>query len=346
MPVLLAAMLLVLIGMTGLAVDFGFGTLERRVLQNAVDAAAVTGASDLARSITPVNDVQSMATRNQAAPTTTVVCEYVDNANAVTGPCGSAPSGTTSGVRVTATNLRATYFMRVLGVPTITVSAASTARVSTWADSSSTPAGGAPYNLWGSFFMVCGYNTRLAPNGNGNGNAFGNAQNILDPSTPPTGPGPWNVLQAAIGQEYVIHDSNPNHLANCGITDGEFKGLNSSAGMFSLPTWIRDESGNRAGPVTDAIKTYAGCPSLGDVGSASLNNCVMIIPIFSTVNAKARGDWDVYAVRWLPFLIRRIDANTHYGTLLDCITLQDTSTLLAPWTKNTHGSITVVRTVQ
>ena len=55
----------------------------------------------------------------------------------------------------------------------------------------------------------------------------------------------------------------------------------------------------------------------------------------------------MYAVRWLPFLIRRVDANTHYGTLMDCITLQqDTNALLAPWTKNLHGSIATVRTVQ
>jgi hypothetical protein len=158
---------------------------------------------------------------------------------------------------------------------------------------------------------------------------------------------PWNVDPSAIGREYVIHDSNPNHVANRGISDGELKGLNASSGTFRLPDWVRDESGNRAGPVTDAIKTYGGCPSIADVSSTSLNNCVMMIPVFTTVNAKAKGDWDVYAVRWLPFLIRRVDSNTHYGTLMAAATLQqDTGSLLAPWTKNTQGAITVVRTVK
>ena len=42
MPVLLAAVLVALIGMTGLAVDFGFGTLERRVLRWRDDGARPT----------------------------------------------------------------------------------------------------------------------------------------------------------------------------------------------------------------------------------------------------------------------------------------------------------------
>jgi hypothetical protein len=51
--------------------------------------------------------------------------------------------------------------------------------------------------------------------------------------------------------------------------------------------------------------------------------------------------------RRAPHTIRRVDANTHYGTLLDAITLkQDPTMFVAPWTKNTHGQVTVVRTVQ
>ena len=343
MPVFLALALVVLFGMAGLSVDFGFGTLERRVLQNGVDAAALTGASDLVRDVNPVNDVQTVATRNQVAVTASVVCEYVDNTNAVTGSCANAASGTTSGVKVTATNIRNTFFMRVLGVPTMTVSATSIARASTWVDSSTTGGGGSPYNVWGSFFLVCGYNTALSPGGQGIGSGNWQTWSILQGNTPMTGP--WTVEPSAPGREYILHDSNPNHLANCGISDGSFKGLNSSSGLIRLPTWLANESGNRAGPVTDALKTYNACPSLGDVGSTSLDNCVMLIPVFTTINVKANGDWDVYAVRWLPFRIRRIDANTHYGTLLPSITLQDTNALVAPWTKNGKG-IAVVRTVQ
>lgn len=353
MPVLLAGMLLVLIGMAGLAIDFGFGTLERRVLQNAVDAASLTGATDLASLVSTdaatrakgmnlVNDVQTIVTRNQAAVTTSVTCEFVDNANAVTGLCADPPSNSTSGVKVTASNTRDTYFMRVLGIPTITASAQSISRVSSWAANSSSPNLNAGYDVWGSIFIVCGYDTIEAPN-EANGNKY-TPYSILD------GTSEWAEPQAvrptAYGKTFVIHESNPNRLANCGISDGEFKGLNSSSGLVHLPTWLYDESGNRAGPVTQAVKTFGGCQSISSDSDPAANNCIMIIPIFTKVNAKAKGDWDMRAVRFLPFRIIRKDANTHWGTLIDNIALQtDNATMIAPWTKNTSRTMTVVRPV-
>jgi len=353
MAVLLAAMLVVLLGMTGLAVDFAFGTLERRTLQNGVDAAALTGAADLAslastdaavraKGANLVVDVQTMVARNQVAATTSVVCELVDNANAVTGPCSDPPSNATSGVKVTATNVRDTFFMRVLGVPTMTVSAQSISRVSSWASESPNPANNSGYDVWGSFFIVCGYDTIEAPSA-ANGNRY-TPYSIL--SGTPESAEPQAVNGGAYGRTFVIHESNPNRLANCDISDGEFKGLNSSSGLARLPTWLYDESGNRAGPVSQAVKTYGGCPSVAGVGSDALHDCIMIIPIFTKVNAKARGDWDMRAVRFLPFRFIRKDANTHWGTLLDNVALQtDTATMVAPWTKNTQRTMTVVRTV-
>ena len=352
MPVLLAGMLVVLLGMTGLAVDFGFGTLERRVLQNAVDAAAQTGATDLANlaSSDPVTrakgaglvtDVQTIVSRNQAAASTTVVCDFVDNANAVTGACADPPANTASGVRVTATNVRDTYFMRVLGIPTITVSAQATARVFAWADGSTTPSQNQAYDVWGSFFIVCGYDTIEAPNAL-NGNRY-TRSSILAGS--PTDTQPQALATGAVGKTYVIHESNPNRVANCGISDGEFKGLNSSAGSVHLPTWLYDESGNRAGPVSQAVKTYGGCPSAANASDTTLHDCIMIIPIFTRVTEKARGDWDMDAVRFLPFRVIRKDSNTHWATLLEDVVIQD-ATLVAPWTKNTNRAITTVRQVQ
>jgi Flp pilus assembly protein TadG len=352
MPVLLAGMLVVMLGMAGLAVDFGFGTLERRTLQNAVDAASQTGATGLANlassdSVTRakganlVSDVQTIVSRNGAAVSTAVVCEFVDNTNAVTGPCSSPPSNSTSGVKVTATNTRGTYFMRALGVPTITASAQSTSRVYAWADGSPNPAQNQAYDIWGSFFMVCGYGTMEAPNGS-NGNRY-TPSSILAGSA--SDAQPQALAAGAVGKTYVIHDSNPNRLANCGITDGEFKGLNASSGTVQLPTWLYNESGNRAGPVSQAIKTYAGCPSAASVSDTALNDCIMIIPIYTKVNEKARGDWDMYAVRFLPFRIIRKDSNTHWATLLEDVVIQD-ATLVAPWTKNTNRAITTVRAIQ
>jgi putative Flp pilus-assembly TadE/G-like protein len=125
MAVFFAAVLFVFIGMTGLAVDYGFASLERRVLQNAVDAAATTGAGNLSRGEAVSADVNTLVGRNGVGLTATVDCQYIDNTGAVTGPCSGAASATTGGVKVTATNLRPTYFMRVFGpqYQNVTVSA-------------------------------------------------------------------------------------------------------------------------------------------------------------------------------------------------------------------------------
>src|ERR687893_2480321 len=104
MPILLAAAFTVIVGMTGLAIDFGFAVMERRQLQNAADAAALTGAIDLANRRSPTAAVTTMAGRN--ATTTGVTCEYVNDGNTTTGPCASTPAGSSSGVRVVAINTR------------------------------------------------------------------------------------------------------------------------------------------------------------------------------------------------------------------------------------------------
>jgi Flp pilus assembly protein TadG len=220
MPVLLAVMLVALIGMTGLAVDYGFAALDKRVLQNAVDAAAVTGANWLARSLDPSLDVQAIATKNNIAVSTTVVCEYIDNSNTVTGSCSPSPSGTTSGVKVTATNDRATFFMRVLGVPLVTVSATSAARVYT-------VSGATQWNMWGSLFIVCGWNTTtVSPKANGHWD-IGSPTDLLTrgyspatggsayPAAWPTSFTPaasaaweWPLSSSVYTQWFVVHDEN------------------------------------------------------------------------------------------------------------------------------------------
>jgi Flp pilus assembly protein TadG len=312
-------MLAVLIGMTGLAVDHGFATLERRVLQNSVDAAATTGARHLAQGVDPTTSVATMVTKNGAAATTTVECQYVDSNQAITGPCSGTPSATTAGVRVTATNPRPTYFMRVLGVPSVTVSATSTARVYGITSAS-------PYPSSGSLFIVCGINTYLAGPGN-------KKMDILTSDH-----GAWVPNAAADGQEFVIH--NPN-VADCGMHSSSFKGLNAvgaESGPISLPYNLISETGTRAGPTTQAVRGINGCAA--GLSSDSVNNCTMIIPVFVSSPAK-----DVaYSVWWLAFDIRQIDSNTHYGRLrLDYTVAQEAYTLLAPWTKNTKQVLTTVR---
>jgi Flp pilus assembly protein TadG len=198
--VLLALILTVLVGMTGLGVDYGYATLERRALQNAADAAALTGARRLIQNLSPVNDVNTIAGRN--ATTTSVACDYVNAADTVTGSCTSVPSDTSDGVRVVATNTRDTYFMRLLGVNTVTVSAQSTARVTSMQNTTTNPASSAPYEAGNALFIVCGYDTMLYSGG---------TMDILQGSMSSPTSSPWNVDANALGREFIIHDS---HVGN------------------------------------------------------------------------------------------------------------------------------------
>ena len=325
MPIFLAVLLTVILGMTGLAVDYGFAALERRALQNAADAAAISGAINLVRGESPVADVSTVANRN--AVTSGVVCDYVDVSNAVTGSCSGVASGSSDGVKVIATNQRPTFFLNVVGIRTFTVSAESIARVSAWTNNT-------PYEVGNSLFVVCGYGTKLwnpRPTDPADGRL-----SILQGTQP--GASPWNVSPAAFNRDFVIHDP---HVADCGMASERFKGLNASSGVITLPTILMSETGDRAGPTRSAVNGITGCAAGLDTDAT--NDCVMVIPIFVSSPAK---DY-VYAVRWLPFRVREIDANTHVGTLLENYTIrQDTNTLLAPWTKNTKGVITSVRTVR
>jgi Flp pilus assembly protein TadG len=321
MSVILALFFTVFVGMTGLGIDFAFSTLERRALQNAADASALTGARDLSQGTTPTTDIATISGKN--ATTSSIVCQYVNTSNADLGDCSGSATGA-SGVHVTAIHTRNTYFMGLLGIPTVTVSADAIARVSSMQNSSTNPATSMPYDAQNALFIVCGYKTKLVGGG---------TMNILQGSKP--GTSPWNINPAAFGQEFSIHDPHPE---DCGMASASFKGLNSVVGTVTLPAVLTDETGTNAGPTRYAVNGFDGCPA--GATSSSVDNCVMILPI--AVSSPNKDD--LYAVRWLPFWIRQIDSNTHSGTLLNSYNLNDP---LLPWTYaggNTSG-ITSVRLV-
>lgn len=309
MVVFLAAMLVAIVGMTGLAVDFGYATLERRSLQNAADAAALTGARKLLQNVSPVNDVNTVAGRN--ATTTSLVCEYVNAADTVTGPCASTPSVTSSGVRVVATNTRDTYFMRMLGTNTVTVSAESIARVTSMQNTTTNPATSTPYDGGNALFIVCGYDTKLYGGG---------TMDILQGSMSSPASSPWNVDLAAVGREFIIHDSQ---VTDCGMQSNKFKGLNGTVGMITLPATLDIENGNKAGPTRTAVNGPDGCGT--NLDSDDIDGCVMILPIAISSPAKEK----LYSVRWLPFFVQQTHANQHTGRLLSNYNLNDP---LLPWT--------------
>jgi Flp pilus assembly protein TadG len=347
MAVFFAAVLFVFIGMTGLAVDYGFASLERRVLQNAVDSAATTGAGNLSRGEAVSADVNTLVGRNGVGITATIDCQYIDNTGAVTGPCSSAASATTGGVKVTATNLRPTYFMRVLGVPNVTVSATSAARVFT-------VTGATTYNMWGSVFIVCGWDAKTATlKSNGKWQVDQATTNLITRTYGPTTGGsaypaawPTSFTPAAsyawewplsstsgptsvYNKWFVVHDEND--VAKCGINDSAFKGLNSSSGTFAVPTpsWsattLTAETGSRSGPATAPVPAQGGCGAITDPDDPNLNDCILFLPIFTSTltppDDKVNGDYRVRSVRWQPFMIKREikngsngNTNTHYAS--------------------------------
>jgi Flp pilus assembly protein TadG len=329
MAVFFAAVLLVFIGMTGLAVDYGFASLERRVLQNAVDAAATTGAANLAAGQSVGADVGTMVSRNGVGITATIDCQYIDNSNpsVVTGPCSGAASANTGGVQVTATNLRPTYFMRVLGVPHVTVSATSAARVFSISPQSAMKGSN-------SLFLVCGVDTKKPGSGN-------QKQSILKKV------GGSYVAEIATdvvdGTQFVIHDP---HVADCGMPSDSFKGLNATGaetGLFTLPRNLIAETGTRAGPTTDAVRGRLGCAA--GLSSNNVDGCTMIIPVFDDTQ---RLNKDIaHAIMWVAFYVTQVDSNTHYGAidLNYTLTLDQgmEASMVASWTKNTKQVLTTTR---
>ena len=339
MPVFLAVAFTVIVGMTGLAVDYGFATMERRQLQNAADAAALSGAINLVNRQSPTTDVTTMAARNAA--TTGVTCEYVNDGNTVTGPCASTPAGSSSGVRVVATNTRPTFFMQVLGIPTVTVGADAIARVSAWHS----------YIPNGALFIPCGYDTARAS---------GTPLSILN--APPAAGQPWTVNPQAVGQRFAIHDPQSNQadeLSTCGMQSSRFKGLLDTDSAFnanakpaapvlccSTVVEVEAKNGMRTGPTRRAVNAIDGCQANLDEDS-NFNNCVMILPI--AISARSSGSNDYFRiVRWLPFRITNHGSNGHAGTLLgtDYVLREEANTAYTGWRYDTPSGPTSVRTVR
>lgn len=327
MLIQMAAVMVGLLGMLGLALDTGFVVLERRQLQNAVDAAATSGAIDLVRlpnsTVGDVRvDVDTMVNRNAVAPAN-AACAYVDvNSVALASPlCTQLPPTSASGVQVTASRPRDTFFMRALGISSVTVSARSIAHVSAL--------GG--YDARAALFIVCGYGTFQA-------NGLTDKPIFL--------PGQLTVNPAAIGTTYVIHGPG---VATCGLNPNDFKGLmdrslvESNAPMMTalnaqLPATLPGENGNQAGQTRVAVEGIGGCSPGED------DDCIMLLPIAKS-GVKSGSDISLDCVMWLPFHVRRTGANEHTGTLLGTsyAVRQPAGVGLTPWTVGSGPGPVAVR---
>jgi hypothetical protein len=304
MLVLLTLALSAFVGVMGLAVDYGFATLERRHMQKVVDAAALTGALDLvdSRSYDRVtNDILTMAQRNNIPSGSTLGCYYIDNSLVLQQNNCSVPSGSTiAGLRVTGSRQRDTYFMRVLNVLNYPVSATSGATLKR-----------AYWDLGSSLFIVCGWQTKLAP-GESDWDGSNNLKGDIiywDSSK-----GQYYPKQEAVDHMFVIHDPN---VADCDIHDNAFKGLandEANTGINLLDpvngTTIRYLTGTRAGPTREDVRGVDGCPS--GLYSDAINDCIMLIPIAISSPSKPF----LKVVFYLPFRIFERDANSHWGYLV------------------------------
>jgi hypothetical protein len=306
MLVLLTLALSAFVGVMGIAVDYGFATFERRHMQKVVDAAALTGALDLTDSRTyanVTNSIMTMANRNNLPSGSTIGCYYIDNSLTIQQNNCSVPTGSTiAGLRVTGSRNRDTYFMRILNILQYPVSATSGATLKR-----------AYWDLGSSLFIVCGFDTVLAP---GETDWDGSNNSKADIIEWKNGPSGWQYYpkQSAVDHMYVIHDPQ---VSDCGVHDNAFKGLANDAANTGINlldpvsgTTIRYLTGTRAGPTREDVRGVDGCPS--GLYSDAINDCIMLIPI--AISSPDKPFMKV--VFYLPFRIFERDANSHWGYLV------------------------------
>jgi Flp pilus assembly protein TadG len=138
--ILIAVVMIGLLALAGLAIDGGNAFLQRRNTQNAADAASLAGTRLLARAICDEPDatdatiagaVNHFAQLNGVQDLGGVTAAYVDMDEAVLGQvgAGSVPVGAT-GVSVLVENNLPTFFMKVVSIETVDVSASALAMTS------------------------------------------------------------------------------------------------------------------------------------------------------------------------------------------------------------------------
>lgn len=126
--VMAALLLVVLLLFLGLLIDGGYALAQRRVIQNAADAAALAGAYSLGQGASQatiwsiINDYAVV--RNGAGSFGAV---FLPGGQAITPGAGTPPEGTT-GVRVIATKNYSTFLMGIVGHTTVRVDAVASAR--------------------------------------------------------------------------------------------------------------------------------------------------------------------------------------------------------------------------
>lgn len=123
----IVAMAVVLMGFAGLGIDLGYLRYEKRLLQTAADGAAMSGAAEILYGSSGITSAaQHDAASNGFADTSgTTGCPSAIGcvSVAVHNPPTSGPNQTAAFVEVVITSIQPTFFMRVLGINSESISA-------------------------------------------------------------------------------------------------------------------------------------------------------------------------------------------------------------------------------
>lgn len=336
--VLFALAASVLIAMMGLALDVGYGVFQRRAAQNAADAAALAALSQLYAN-RPVSTAVAAAVTANGMPAaavadgqpstdaTRVRCRYLSNDQAelatacdAVPPVGASPVGA-AGVRVTVTTARATFFIRVIGVDSLTVSASASAFVQQ-------PAIGG----FSAPFAVCGFDSDQMPRADGtsanarrsdtrqDGNVGSDVNILLGDNAHPI------INPAAVNRYYVLHYNG--NLTQCGAqSNAQGNGWKGAIELLpeitTLPSNIAPTYGTVSGPLRTIVAGQ--CPSPWNNPSDPAG-CILVVPVIGTVPVGAPAN-TLYGVSWATFRVYGCDgagppgdrfpsATCYYGRLI------------------------------
>jgi hypothetical protein len=153
-------------------------------------------------------------------------------------------------------------------------------------------------------FIVCGVDTMLGGGGKGKGNG---TLSVLLNNTAQLNP-------EAIGETFKIHGPQ---IADCDMKSSSFKGLADQEANAGLPvgTWWDGDTGVKAGPTRVEVNGIQGCAQ----ATTAPNDCIMLLPVAANPpKAEKQGSTPkFFIVRLAAFMVTRVSANEHYGTLLD-----------------------------
>lgn len=288
--ILAAGALVALVGMVGMATDYGYVLAERRTMQNAADAGALAGARKISKwsatsTFSVLSDVTSAATANKLSSTPSIVsCTYVDDSDVSLGSCSTTVPVTATGVHVVVKETHNTFFMGAIpgGPGTLTTRASATAHVQFL----KTPPGDGP-------FLVCGVGTKLD-----SGGVTGSSLGVLISAD-----GDWVINPKAVNSsdnnfpKYQIYGPQ---VATCNISNSSYKGLalGSTNKTLPIPGWFYYTTGDAAGNLgVTAVPGVNGC------NPSNIVNCVAFLPVAVNSPVDSTGQNRMWTVVILPFFI-------------------------------------------